>query len=346
MHNKCFVVDNQMAVVGGRNIGNEYFGAGNAMVFADLDVLAMGPIVGEISAEFDLYWNSASAYPAAAILRDVPTDPAQLLAQFDQSRSDPESALYLKALRDTPLVTALRDEAFVVDWTSAQVLRDDPAKTLDTTDRTDVLLLDAMLRTIGPPKRSFDIVSPYFVPGEEGTAALARLASSGVAVRVLTNSLLSNDVKLVHAAYARRRVDLLRAGVQLFELKPSAATDAPASKALWGRSSSASLHAKTFAIDDARIFVGSFNFDPRSARLNTEMGLVIDSAALARRLSLQFETEIPLIAYEVRLTGDGNLEWIDRTASGERRVTDEPGGTAASETLMRLLGVLPIEWLL
>ena len=225
---------------------------------------------------------------------------------------------------------------------------DDPAKTLDTTARTDVLLFPELVRTIGRPEKTLDLVSPYFVPGDEGTAALAALARRGVKVRILTNSLAASDANVVHAGYAKRRQDLLRAGVRLYEIKPTAAQEARTSKGRFGSSSSAALHAKTFAVDRSRIFVGSFNFDQRSARLNTEMGLVIDSPTLAQRLAERLRHRpCPLAAYEVRLAPDGHsLEWIERTASGENALRHRAGHELVQRRGVEVLSILPIDWLL
>jgi putative cardiolipin synthase len=347
MHNKSFTADNQVAIVGGRNVGNEYFGAGDEVVFEDFDVVAVGQAVRDVSRAFDLYWNSASAYPASSLVGPAPPDgEARLKARFAATRADPASTAYLDALRDTPFLRDLLAGRVVYEWDDARVLRDDPAKTLDDTQRTDVLLLAELVKTVGTPKRSLDLVSPYFVPGKEGTEALVELARRGVAVRVLTNSLAATDVAPVHAGYAKRRRDLLDAGVQLFELKPSVRDLEPEERKSLGGSSSASLHAKTFAIDGERIFVGSFNFDPRSALLNTEMGLVIESPALASQLSAAFEKIIPRAAYEVRLAADGRMEWIERTQSGEIRYETEPGAGAAKRGWIGFLSILPIEWLL
>jgi putative cardiolipin synthase len=344
MHNKSFTADNQVAIVGGRNVGDEYFGAGDEVEFTDLDVMAIGPVVREVSAEFDLYWNSASAYPASRIV--APSGPdaaAKLEAEFASVRADPESAAYVKALRDTQLVEELTERRLPLDWAVARVVRDDPAKTLDTSARKDVLLLTELFAQVGPPSTSFDLVSPYFVPGDDGTAALERLAQRGVRVRVLTNSLAATDVAAVHAGYASRRCDLLRAGVQLYELKPTAASADISAKT---HGSSASLHAKTFALDRERIFVGSFNFDQRSAFLNTEMGIVIDSPALARRLSEALDN-VQRQAYEVVVAADGHCpEWIERTAQGEVRYEVEPNTDASRRAWVRFLETLPIEWLL
>jgi putative cardiolipin synthase len=165
-------------------------------------------------------------------------------------------------------------------------------------------------------------------------------------VRVLTNSLAASDVSAVHAGYAKRRQVLLRAGVQLYELKPTRAAESHEEKAMFGSSSSSALHAKTFAIDRGRIFVGSFNFDPRSVRLNTEMGLVIHSPALAQRVTAVFDAEVPRIAYEVRLAPDEGLIWIERTASGETRFDTEPGTSWFLRARVDMLSKFPIDWLL
>jgi putative cardiolipin synthase len=348
MHNKSFTIDNQVTIVGGRNIGNEYFAAGSGVVFADLDVVAVGAAVRDVSQEFDRYWNSASSYPAAAFVGTPgPHGDDELKARFASMRADPESIAYVDAVRSTPMIRELLERELAFEWTTARLVQDDPAKTLDTTARTDILLFPELVRTIGRPEATLDLVSPYFVPGEDGTEALVAAAARGVKVRILTNSLSSSDVSVVHAGYAKRRTDLLRAGVTLYELKATRPRESRDETSGAGSSGSAALHAKTFAVDRERIFVGSFNFDQRSARLNTEMGLVIESHALAQRLAEAFDTVVPQVAYEVRLTPDGRtLEWIERTASGEIRYDTEPQTSWVLRSKVDFLSVLPIEWLL
>jgi putative cardiolipin synthase len=215
MHNKSFTADNRVTIVGGRNIGGEYFGMGSAMVFADLDVLAVGASVGEVSDQFDRYWNSPSAYPAASFVGTAAPDAVEYLeARFAAARAAPEAAGYLEALRTTPLVRDLLDKGLSFEWVTARLLADNPAKTLDPVDRADHLLFPALVQAMGQPTNTLDLVSPYLVPGEQGTESLAALARSGVTVRILTNSLAASDVAAVHAGYTRRRVDLLRAGVR------------------------------------------------------------------------------------------------------------------------------------
>ena len=347
MHNKSFTVDNQATVVGGRNIGNEYYGAGGDMVFADLDVIAVGAAVRDVSRQFDLYWNSPSAYPAAGLVgAPGPSGAENLKARFAATHADPESVAYIDAVRTTPIVRDMLDRKLAFEWATARLVHDDPAKTLDTTERTDVLLFPELVRVMGRPEKTFDLVSPYFVPGKDGTAAMAALAGSGVRMRVLTNSLAASDVSAVHAGYAKRRRDLLQGGIKLYELKPTAGQESREAAGGVGSSSSSGLHAKTLAVDQSRIFVGSFNFDLRSALLNTEMGLVIDSPKLARGLANAFDTGVPLAAYEVVLAPDGGLQWIERTKSEQTRYDTEPGTTFLKRLGVGTLSILPIDWLL
>ncbi|MGE5170487.1 MAG: phospholipase D family protein [Rudaea sp.] len=347
MHNKSFTADNQVAVVGGRNIGNEYFGAGHEAEFRDLDVIAVGDAVKDVSSQFDLYWNSPSAYPAKRLLDDPgAAGTARLEESFAALREDPAALDYVRVVRVTPLLQQLLDRRLALEWTRAEVVRDDPAKTLDTEGRTGTLLLTTLLQKMGRPNTSFDLISPYFVPGDEGTETLAGLARQGVRIRVLTNSLASTDVRVVHAGYAKRRCRLVQAGVQLYELKLSGGT-APDEKSTFGSSGRTRLHAKTFAADGTRIFVGSFNFDQRSAWINTEMGLLIDSPELAQRLSSIFDEKVPSVAYAVQPGTDGRcVEWSERTAGGEVRHTVEPDTSATQRALIHLLSLLPIDWLL
>jgi putative cardiolipin synthase len=347
MHNKSFTVDGQVTIVGGRNVGNEYFGAGTEVPFKDLDVIAIGPSVRDVEAEFDLYWNSPSAYPVRSVVGPpAPGATAFIEERFATARADPESRAYLQAVRDTPLVEALLQQRLALDWAESQLVADDPAKTLDTTARTDVLLLSELISGVARPRTSFDIISPYFVPGAKGSEALERLVRSGVRVRVLTNSLAGTDVGVVHSGYSKRRCGLARNGVRLYELKP-AVEDAETRERNKKGSSAARLHAKTFQVDGEIVFAGSFNFDPRSALLNTEMGLVIRSPVLAKRLAETFDTLVAQNAYEVRARdGDPCIEWIEHTPAGEVRYDTEPHVGWGRRTWIDFLTLLPIDWLL
>jgi putative cardiolipin synthase len=200
---------------------------------------------------------------------------------------------------------------------------------------------------MGRPEKQLDIVSPYFVPGDRGTELLASVAKRGVTVRILTNSLAASDEKTVHSGYAKRRRELLQAGVRLYEIKPAASKQADQTASRFGSGSSSGLHAKTLAVDSQRIFVGSFNFDQRSTHLNTEMGVVLSDPVLAQSLTRFFDVEVPTLAYEVRLAADGNsLEWIERSASGEKHYETDPETRWSTRMGVDLLSILPIEWLL
>jgi len=349
MHNKSFIVDNQVAVLGGRNVGDEYFGAQTEVAFADLDLLLAGSAVREVSAQFDAYWNSASAYPAASLFPPASqSDAERQRAEWKRASAGPSAVRYLHALGATPLVKELLGGRLPLQWVPAHVVTDDPDKVLHPPGRRDLHMLPRLEQALGKPEKQLDLVSPYFVPTAEGTAALRALAERGVEVRVLTNSLSATDVSPVYAGYAKYREPLLRAGVRLYELKPSARPPAESEeeRRRLGGSSGASLHAKTFAVDRARIFVGSFNFDPRSARLNTEIGVVVESPELAGRLSTLFGGGLGGEAYELRLTPAGEIEWIERTAAGEVRHATTPGTGVLRRLWVGFLAMLPIEWLL
>lgn len=343
MHNKSFTVDGQATIIGGRNVGNEYFGEGEGVLFEDLDVLAVGAAPPAVEKSFELYWNSPSAYPVTQLVKPDEDAAAKLLQRFEDTRNSPSATAYLKSLREDPLVRDLLDGKLALTWSKAQFVVDHPSKTLGEGEEKEVLLLAEMLPELGYPKRSFDLVSPYLVPGKQGTAELGMLVKRGVRVRILTNSLAATDVAAVHAGYAKHRIELLRAGVQIYELRPAAGQQRGSG---FGGSSASSLHAKTFALDDSRLFVGSFNFDPRSAYLNTELGLIIDSPELARQLGDVFDRAVPQLAYEVRLTPDGSLQWVERTESGIVVHDIEPQATATRRAMVFVLSLLPIEWML
>jgi putative cardiolipin synthase len=200
-----------------------------------------------------------------------------------------------------------------------------------------------------PPAPDLDLVSAYFVPTAAGVDAFVALAQRGVKIRVLTNALEATDVAVVYAGYAKRRQPLLEAGITLYEMRRLSSGSrgtAAASRASASGSAASSLHAKTFAVDRARVFIGSLNFDPRSARLNTESGVVIESPTLAQRIDTAFRSAIPARACEVRLSETGDLYWIEHREEGSVRHATEPGTTVWRRIAVRVLSLLPIEGLL
>lgn len=346
MHNKSFTADNQATIVGGRNIGDEYFGAAGEVLFVDLDVLAVGPVVPETSRDFDRYWNSASAYPIASLVDAREAEPGGALAgRAAQLRSQAGAQRYLEAIRSSAFVAQLNAGQAPLEWNPIKLVSDDPAKAAGTARPEDRVAVQ-LRRLWGKPAHQLDLVSPYFVPGKNGAQTLATFARSGVRVRVLTNSLEATDVAAVHAGYAKWRHDLLRAGVSLFELRRRWSADLPDSGRGRFGSSTSSLHAKTFGVDGRSIFVGSFNMDQRSIALNTEMGFVIDSPRMAQELSRAMDTRIPERAYEVRLDETGKLFWLERADGKTLRYDVEPGTGIWKRAGVRILSILPIEWLL
>ncbi|HUP09498.1 MAG TPA: phospholipase D family protein [Caldimonas sp.] len=342
MHNKSFTIDNAVSVVGGRNIADEYFEIGDEGL-VDLDVVVVGDAVRQVSAEFDLFWNSASAYPARLIIGHVTPEPREALAERARAIAEsPESRRYAEVMAQTDLIKDALAGTVHTEWTTAHLVNDDPAKTLSTEEEKKLLLLPKLEAAFGHPVKSLDLISPYFVPGEAGTETLSALAKRGVQVRVLTNSLASTDVKSVQSGYTKHREALLQAGVQLFELKPDAGTIQRRAHEV-GHGSKAGLHAKTYTVDGRAIFVGSFNLDPRSIKLNTEMGLVIDSAQMAGRLSGAVDKAYPDLAYRVTIRPDGELAWED--GSGKVYDTDPDSGWF-ERMLVRIGSWLPIDWLL
>ena len=346
MHNKSFTVDGQATIVGGRNIGDEYFGAAGDLLFSDLDVLAIGPAVKAVSGDFDRYWNSASAYPVSSLVAAPDSASiaavARKLAAIEQM---PAARAYRVTMRDSGFVAQMVGRSLPFEWATARLVSDNPAKTLRQAPDSS-RLMPQLRDLVGAPARSLDLVSSYFVPGEVGTAALSMLARSGVAVRVLTNSLAATDVPAVHAGYAKSRKPLLAAGVKLYELRATWQADDRRRRGGFVGSSTSSLHTKTFAVDNEHVFIGSFNFDPRSARLNTEMGFVIDSPLMARQLDARMSGGVVERAYEVRLASDGELEWIERKEGVEMHYRSEPGAGLWRRLQVRVLSILPIDWLL
>jgi cardiolipin synthase C len=352
MHNKSFTADSQVTIVGGRNVGDDYFGAGDGISFADLDVIAAGPIASQVASAFDLYWNSASAYPATSIVAPPGPDAVPAMKKkFAEVNASKEAAEYVAAVKNTPLIEQLRAGRLALDWVPVSVVYDEPSKTLGKAQASD-LLFTRLMQDLGQAQQEIDIISPYFVPGEKGVAALCKLPERHVRLRILTNSLAATDVGAVHAAYGKSRVPLLRCGASLYELKPDASHDLAGAQAekehkSIGGSSSASLHAKTFSLDRNRAFVGSFNLDPRSTKLNTEMGLVIESPKLASAITDGLDRKIEKDAYHVVLDASGHhLEWIEHTPQGEVRHTTEPDTGLFERMGVKILSWLPIDWMM
>ncbi|HEY0661633.1 MAG TPA: phospholipase D family protein [Lysobacter sp.] len=339
MHNKAWIADGRMAVVGGRNIGEEYFEAGKDTNFRDLDLVLFGPAVAQASGVFDAYWNSDAAVPIAALNRKSPEALKALLDGVVVEARSAAARHYLQRVEASQQVRAYSAKQLKPHWSEGiSVVADPPLKWKDD-DRNGWMLerLATMLR--GTQKKAL-LISPYFVPGEFGTRGLGELTQRGAQVGVITNSLAANDVPAVHSAYAGYREQLLQVGVQLYEIR---AQGRPETAGTFG-SSGASLHTKAFVVDDARGFIGSFNLDPRSADLNTEMGVLFDDPAIAASLRAEYlRLAGPELSYWVYQRPDGGLRWLDRATAPPMPIEHEPDTTGMQRATARVIGWLPIE---
>ncbi len=350
MHNKAFIADNQAAILGGRNIGDEYFGADSEVAFGDLDVLMIGPGVDDTSRSFDHFWNAPMSIPVSALLaaNDAASALGALRATLAAFVTDQRDSPYVRNA-NTELADKLASGRDGFYWGKAHLLYDDPAKISRTTDDTEGHLLPQFANLGSKVQNELLIVSPYFIPGEAGVAWFKNLVDRGVRVTVLTNSLAATDVGAVHAGYSRYRMALLEGGVKLHELKPDAIEQARASgeKKHRGSGSRASLHAKTFVFDRRAVFIGSLNLDPRSVQLNTEIGVVCESPPLAGELAGSIEQNLDKIAWRlervVDASGNARIAWNETSAGGTRQHLQEPQVSGWRKFSVWFLGLLPIE---
>ncbi len=311
MHNKSMTADNQITIVGGRNIGDAYFSADKASDFTDLDLLLAGPVVPEVSAVFDDYWNGAAAYPVSALVKPPDDAAAQLQAvreYLDRHVAEARGGEYSQTLLASGLAKALESGKLTAYWGHATVIADKAAKVTLPPEDDSSHAIPKLAKLLGSAQQELALVSPYFVPDRKSAAWLAQMTKRGVTVRILTNSYAATDVSAVHAGYSPWRKELLEAGVELYELKPSAYAEMAREGKHAHRSmiskSRASLHAKSYMVDRHLLFVGSLNLDPRSARLNTEMGVVVDSAPLCAALGKDLDQALLDVAYKVMLAPD------------------------------------------
>ncbi len=331
MHNKMFVADNAAAIVGGRNIGDEYFEAHPQVNFKDMDLLAVGPIARDVSACFDEFWNSEWAIPISAfrLVRPRARDlrrARRILLKHTLKMVESE---YARRLRDADLLRKAESDSLRLVWAPAQTVCDRPRK-ISAKNPLDpsVHLGPRLLPLAEQAQEEILLVTPYFVPRDFGLALLAGLRRRGVRIRILTNSLASTDVTIVHSGYARYREALLRAGIELFEMKPTARTRWRRIRGKIAGSAGASLHAKILVADRKILYVGSFNLDPRSANLNTEMGLVVESPPLAGEIISLFDEAVkPANAYRLALVDGSNGKIVARPSIGAHLtwITEENG---------------------
>ena len=350
MHNKLMAVDGAIAVAGGRNIGDEYFTGNRAFEFGDFDVFVAGPAVTRLEHSFDAYWNNALSIPAQALDEASPADLDAYRKELAEHAEKMADSDYARGVAKGDPLGAIMKGTVPLVFAPAQVLYDNPDKaTPDGDDQLDGhLLRDRLMEACRATTSELVIVSPYLVPGADQMAMLRDLRQKGVRVRILTNSLASTDVPVVHAGYRKRRLPLAQMGVELFEVKPQ--LDAPRvgrMRLVSDPDGRFALHAKVFVFDRKRVFVGSSNFDMRSFHLNTEVGIIIDSPELARQAIARFDAiTIPANSYAVKLAtslGEPTVHWVTEQDGKMVELDEEPGHAFMRELLVGAVSILPID---
>ena len=344
MHNKLLVMDNAVGIVGGRNIADVYFGVSEDHNYRDLDVLTTGPIVREISASFDLFWNSDWAIPVGAMVKE-PLAEKDWKARQEQFEESVNAAGYPYPIYQN--VDELRARLVQIRnnfiWAQGHVLVELPDRV--ETDVEIGVIHNALSKRLSEVEREVLVESPYFVLPEANIEGVRKLTARGVKVRVLTNSAASNDVIAAHAGYENTREKLLKAGAELYELRPD--TDMERRWSLLAGKSRAALHAKSIVFDRKSVFIGSFNLDPRSSTLNTEVGVMIDSPEIASQVAKIMDAGVsPGSAYHVTLDKDDSLVWTAENNGEKVQYDKDPGTNVWERLLIDFIGILPIDHLL
>jgi cardiolipin synthase C len=340
MHNKFFVADNSVAIAGGRNIGDEYFGASNAVYMRDLDVLALGPIVQKVSAVFDNYWNCVLAVPLKALVSYRP-DAANLrkaVSGLKAERQALQHSAYAVKMRSSDFLKRAESGRLPLTWAPAEVLADEPLKVINpaTSGRAGGMARDVR-DFLQSAQHEILMVSPYLVPGKAGVQWFQKMRNRGVTIKIITNSFASTDSTVAQFGYMRYRKTLLRLGVELYEMRPTPGRqpaededEPPGEEHHFPLGSSSSsrgaLHAKLLVLDRQAVLVGSFNLDLRSARFDTQDGIIIHSPQLAEQAAALFARDAqPRRSYRVMLTAGDGLVWVTEKKGREVRDYSEPG---------------------
>lgn len=340
MHNKSFTVDNQVTIVGGRNLADEYFQTGGENEFVDEDLLAIGAVVDEVSDGFDLYWNTSEAIPINVF--------GAVDGRLSIDQAIAEGQRLLREHADTPLVgqvgmrlvEKLLSKSLSLIAADTRLVMDHPERARRVLRRQPSETTKYLQKIVSAAVREVIIVSPYFVPQMQGIDFFAALVRKGVRVCVVTNSLASTNHISVHAVYARYRKPLLRQGIELYELAPQFRRGGQAAHNATTR---LTLHSKVAVIDRELTFVGSFNLDPRSLYINTEMGVVVESANLASTMAQSIIGSLSESAYRLYLGRSGGLRWSYRDGQDEHVMKTEPETGFLRRMSTRLMSLLPIE---
>ena len=342
MHNKSFTVDNQMTLIGGRNIADEYFGARVDAKFGDLDVVAIGPVVQEVSNMFDSYWNHERAAPVAAFA-NMPDDPAaeleRIRTQLEKAREEIQTSKYADAVKDQVLEYVESDEEFF--WAPYTLAVDSPDKGIKSKAAEAASIKTPLRESLLSAEKEVIILSPYFVPRKSGIEAFSELQARGIDVTIITNSLAANNQASVHGGYAPSRKPLLKSGVKIFEVRADA--EISGSQIVAAGGAKATLHTKAFIVDRREVFIGSFNFDPRSANINTELGVIIRSPEMAEEFAASLEKQIASQTFAVFLNEKGQVRWRGYDDDGTEVILDkEPQTTWGQRFSAGFMRILPI----
>jgi len=341
MHNKSFIVDNKMAVIGGRNIGDEYFAARKDFNFGDLDVLTVGPVVNEISAMFDLYWNHRLSVPASNVIdsrADQEAELSRLRKRLGDQLQNIQKTRYADLILDY-LQARLEPDDF--DWVPYELVYDSPDKAIESRSDNAASIRTPLAASIESGKRELIVISPYFVPTDGLIRGFRAMQARGMDAIVITNSLAANNHSAVHAGYAPARKELLEMGVKLYEVRPDALLLGVEKT---GREDAVStLHTKAFLVDRERFYLGSFNWDPRSAYLNTEMGIILEAPETSESVAMRIEAALPDVAYRLELDDQGKIIWIANDNGNERTYTKDPETGWWKRAWVSFVGIFPIE---
>jgi cardiolipin synthase C len=350
MHNKIFVADSQLAIVGGRNISNTYFEAEEESNFRDIDILASGPVVRDLSRQFDDYWNSPLAVPMEAfgvtMAERAGRHELDELRRFATETQGPHAEY---ARRKQEFIKRLLTGADLI-WAKGEAVSEPPVRgSPDATKPGQTQ--SAILRTLANVRKEVTkevvMVMAYYIPGKRGLEVVSELTARGVRVRVLTNSLASTDVIAVHSSYSRYRPALLAAGIELYEYRADAERPTPKDHVMRTGSTGSALHAKVRVYDRRVVWIGSANSDPRSRRLNTEAGLLIESEALAERLLKGLDQDFsPRHSWRLSLDADPGSAAQKIVWSGDQdgravRLEQEPGGGLRRGLSNFLFAIMP-----
>lgn len=353
MHNKSFIADHQVALIGGRNMTNQYYNVSDNYQFSDVDVMLVGTAVKDISHSFDEYWSHEYAYKVQEVVKQSAHHLSyeSLKRQLDEHYERVTVQNYLDLTSNSQAIDSLMSRDIQLDWVKAEVVKDSPDKIKSKAKKKEHLNFQ-LIQHLEQPEKNVDLISAYFVPEKKGAKMLTDLAKDGVKVRVLTNSFKANDVAVVHAFYGKYRQNLLEHGVQLYEFLPALNkndldknTEDLAKKAkvsIKGLSRS-SLHAKLMALDEKQVFIGSFNFDPRSAYLNTEIGVLLNSPPLAQAVHTTMDENLSKYAYKLVLDANKKITWQRQTPQGPVIYTKEPRMKWWQRAGIKMLSWLPIE---